>query len=54
MRRADGTNGDLLVTVSVQVPQKLTGPAREALYSFGDATAGEDPAGRVAAAGKQE
>src|SRR5689334_8279089 len=43
VRRTDGTNGDLLVTVSVQVPQKLTGPAREALYSFRDATAGEDP-----------
>jgi molecular chaperone DnaJ len=43
VRRPDGTNGDLLVTVSVQVPQKLTGPAREALYSFRDATAGEDP-----------
>ena len=43
VRRSDGTNGDLLVTVSVQVPQKLTGPAREALYSFRDATAGEDP-----------
>src|SRR5499426_3112095 len=43
VRRPDGTNGDLLVTVSVEVPQKLTGPAREALYSFRDATAGEDP-----------
>ena len=43
VRRPDGTNGDLLVTVTVQVPQKLTGPAREALYSFRDATAGEDP-----------
>src|SRR6478752_7796945 len=43
VRRQDGTNGDLLVTVSVQVPQKLTGPAREALYSFREATAGQDP-----------
>src|SRR6201986_3504361 len=43
VRRTDGTNGDLLVAVSVQVPQKLPGPAREALYSFRDATAGEDP-----------
>jgi len=42
-RRKDGTNGDLLVTVSVQVPQKLSGPAREALDSFREATAGEDP-----------
>jgi molecular chaperone DnaJ len=43
VRRPDGTNGDLLVTVSVQVPQKLTGPARESLESFREATAGEDP-----------
>jgi molecular chaperone DnaJ len=43
VRRADGTNGDLLVTVSVQVPQKLTGAAREALGNFREATAGEDP-----------
>ena len=43
VRRSDGTNGDLLVTVSVQVPQKLTGAARDALGSFREATAGEDP-----------
>src|SRR5256884_1012755 len=43
VRRSDGTNGDLLVTVSVQVPQKLTGTAREALDQFREATAGEDP-----------
>jgi molecular chaperone DnaJ len=43
VRRSDGTNGDLLVTVSVQVPQKLTGAAKEALGSFREATAGEDP-----------
>ncbi|HUL26579.1 MAG TPA: molecular chaperone DnaJ [Streptosporangiaceae bacterium] len=43
VRRPDGTNGDMLVTVSVQVPQKLSGPAREALASFREATAGEDP-----------
>jgi molecular chaperone DnaJ len=42
-RRSDGTNGDLLVTVSVQVPQNLNGKAREALAAFKDATAGEDP-----------
>jgi molecular chaperone DnaJ len=42
-RRSDGTNGDLLVTVSVQVPQNLNGKAREALTAFKDATAGEDP-----------
>jgi molecular chaperone DnaJ len=43
VRRQDGTNGDLLVTVSVQVPQKLTSAAREALGNFREATAGEDP-----------
>src|SRR5499433_1199239 len=42
-RRKDGTNGDLLVTVAVQVPQNLKGTARQALESFRDATAGEDP-----------
>ncbi len=42
-RRPDGTNGDLLVTVAVQVPQNLNGPAREALTAFREATAGEDP-----------
>jgi molecular chaperone DnaJ len=43
VRRSDGTNGDLLVTVSVEVPQKLNGQAREALDHFREATAGEDP-----------
>jgi molecular chaperone DnaJ len=42
-RRKDGTNGDLLVTVAVQVPQNLNGAARQALESLRDATAGEDP-----------
>ncbi len=43
VRRPDGTNGDLLVTVAVQVPEKLNAPAREALGAFREATAGEDP-----------
>jgi len=43
VRRKDGTNGALLVTVSVQVPEKLNGTAKEALEWFRDATAGEDP-----------
>ena len=42
-RRKDGTNGALLVTVAVQVPQKLNGAAKQALEGFRDATAGEDP-----------
>ena len=43
VRRPDGTNGDLLVTVQVQVPQQLNGKARQTLESFREATAGEDP-----------
>ncbi len=42
VRRPDGTNGDLLVTVQVTVPEHLTGQAREALETFREATAGED------------
>ncbi|MDQ1626941.1 MAG: molecular chaperone DnaJ [Actinomycetota bacterium] len=41
--RKDGTKGDLLVTVEVLVPQKLSGPAREAVEAFRAATAGDDP-----------
>ncbi len=43
IRRKDGTTGDLLVTVSVQVPQELNDKARDALETFRDATAGPDP-----------
>ena len=43
VRRPDGTNGDLLVTVAVQVPQHLNGQARKALEDFREATAGQDP-----------
>ncbi len=35
--------GDLLITVQVVVPQKLTTAAREAVQAFGIATSGEDP-----------
>ena len=42
VRRPDGTTGDLLVTVAVQVPEHLSGKAREALERFRDATAGAD------------
>jgi molecular chaperone DnaJ len=40
--RQDGTKGDLLVTIEVQVPQRVDGKAKEALEQFADATAGED------------
>jgi molecular chaperone DnaJ len=43
VRRSDGTMGDLLVKVDVQVPPKLDDAAKEALEKFRDATAGEDP-----------
>jgi molecular chaperone DnaJ len=43
VRRSDGTVGDLLVKVDVQVPPKLDDAAKEALEKFRDATAGEDP-----------
>lgn len=42
-KRADGTNGDLLVTVSISVPTSLDETAREALQSYRAATAGHDP-----------
>ena len=41
--RKDGTRGDLLVTVEVAVPAKLSSAAREAVEAFRAATAGEDP-----------
>ena len=43
VRRKDGTTGDLLVTVNVQVPKDLDGNARDALETFRDATAGPAP-----------
>jgi len=36
------TTGDLLVTVEVQVPQRIDGKALEALKSFAEETAAED------------
>jgi molecular chaperone DnaJ len=43
VRRADGTVGDLLVTVEVRVPQNINSRAREALETFRESTAGQDP-----------
>ncbi len=40
-RKKDGTNGDLLVTVQVQVPSHLDPPAREAVEAYRAATAGK-------------
>ena len=47
VRRKDGTSGDLLVTVAVQVPHELGDKARGALEAFRDATAGPDPRSEV-------
>jgi molecular chaperone DnaJ len=43
VRRKDGTAGDLLVNVSVTVPQKLDGAAREAVEAYASATSTDDP-----------
>ncbi|MGH3168396.1 MAG: molecular chaperone DnaJ [Trebonia sp.] len=42
VRKKDGTYGDLLVTVSVQVPRNLNGEARDALEAFRKLSAGPD------------
>jgi molecular chaperone DnaJ len=43
IRRKDGTNGDVLVTVEVAVPQKLSAEAKEALETFAAQTGDHDP-----------
>jgi molecular chaperone DnaJ len=43
VRRKDGTHGDLLVTVEVAVPHKLSDDARQALDAYANATADHDP-----------
>jgi molecular chaperone DnaJ len=47
VRRKDGTYGDLLVTVNVQIPQDLNKTARDAIEAFRDATAGPDPRAEI-------
>ncbi|HSN05939.1 MAG TPA: molecular chaperone DnaJ [Candidatus Angelobacter sp.] len=49
VRRKDGTQGDLLVTVEVAVPQRLSGEAKEALASYAAATNGHDPRAELVA-----
>ena len=46
-KRKDGTNGDLLVTVQVEVPTTLDDTAREALAAYRAATAGHDPRAKL-------
>ncbi|MDQ5975216.1 MAG: molecular chaperone DnaJ [Actinomycetota bacterium] len=43
IRRKDGTNGDLLVSVDVTVPQNLSSDARDALQHYADQTTDHDP-----------
>ncbi|MEU4268056.1 molecular chaperone DnaJ [Streptomyces sp. NPDC026092] len=50
--RKDGTRGDLLVTVEVAVPKELDDKAREALETYRQATAGEDPRAELFQAAK--
>jgi molecular chaperone DnaJ len=48
VKRKNGKAGDLLATVQVAVPQKLTSDAREALEKYAAATAGDDPRAHLA------
>jgi molecular chaperone DnaJ len=43
VRRKDGTHGDLLVTVEVAVPNRLSADARDALTAYAAATKDHDP-----------
>ena len=43
MGRSDGTRGDLLVKVDVQVPKDLTSEARDALEKLRDASTDGNP-----------
>ena len=43
VRKSDGTNGDLLVTVEVSVPDALSDDARTALQQFAEHTSDHDP-----------
>ncbi|WP_282944607.1 DnaJ C-terminal domain-containing protein [Cellulomonas endometrii] len=45
--------GDLLVTVQVVVPQRLSAAAKEAVQAFGIATSGEDPRAELLARAKE-
>lgn len=51
--RKDGTKGDLLVTVDVAVPQRLSSEAREALAAYSSATQDHDPRADLMARARQ-
>lgn len=42
-RRGDGLNGDLLVTVEVQVPHEMTDEARAAMQAYRESRGDKDP-----------
>jgi molecular chaperone DnaJ len=42
-RRGDGLNGDLLVTVEVQVPHEMTDEARAAMQAYRQSRGDKDP-----------
>jgi molecular chaperone DnaJ len=46
-RKADGTRGDLLATVRVQVPAVLDDKARAAVHAYREATAGKPLRGNL-------
>ncbi|MGW1928047.1 molecular chaperone DnaJ [Streptomyces sp. NPDC001919] len=50
--RKDGTRGDLLVTVEVAVPKELDDKARDALETYREATASDDPRAELFQAAK--
>ncbi|MYS06717.1 molecular chaperone DnaJ [Streptomyces sp. SID6041] len=50
--RKDGTRGDLLVTVEVAVPKELDDKARDALQTYREATASDDPRAELFQAAK--
>jgi molecular chaperone DnaJ len=53
VRRKDGTKGDLLVTVDVAVPSKVSQEARDALKAYADSTADHDPRADLMARAKK-
>jgi molecular chaperone DnaJ len=51
--RKDGSKGDLLVTVEVAVPARLSAAARDALTAYAEATAEHDPRADLRARARQ-
>ncbi|MBI1378889.1 MAG: molecular chaperone DnaJ [Frankiales bacterium] len=53
VRRKDGTHGDLLVTVDVAVPQRLSSAQKDALSAYAEATHDHDPRADLMARARQ-